>query len=140
MANKSRLYNTWINMRMRCKHGGKYWGAKGIKVCEEWDNYENFKTWALENGYRDDLTLDRINSNEDYCPHNCRWATYKEQANNTSRNRLIVINGETHNLEEWLKIYKTVTKSTVFKRVKKGWSFEKAITTPNLRKQGVWRI
>lgn len=140
MASKNRLYNIWINMRMRCKHNGKYWGAKGIKVCEEWEDFKVFQKWALEHGYTENLTIDRMDSSKDYCPENCRWATYKQQANNTSRNRIIVINGEARNLNEWLKIYNTVTKSTVFKRVRKGWSFEKAITTPNVRKQGVWRI
>jgi hypothetical protein len=61
----------------------KYYGGSGVKVCDEWfHNFENFKEWSLQNGYNDELTLDRINPAGNYEPSNCRWATWKQQCEN----------------------------------------------------------
>lgn len=88
---KSRLYNIWRGMKKRCYIPGdtsyKYYGAKGIKVCKEWlGSYESFRDWALKNGYKEHLTLDRIESDKDYTPDNCRWADWKTQERNRSNN------------------------------------------------------
>lgn len=87
---KSRVYSCWSCMMQRCKnpnqkHYANY-GGRGIKVCREWHDASTFIKWALAHGYRDDLTLDRINNDGNYTPPNCRWSTRKEQAKNTRRN------------------------------------------------------
>jgi hypothetical protein len=105
---KTRLFGIWCNMRERCSNpairGYKWYGAKGIKVCDEWLKFESFRDWALSHGYQDDLSIDRINSGKDYEPSNCRWVGMDVQASNRSDNRLITCNGVTRTLAEWSRI------------------------------------
>lgn len=87
---ETRLYQTWYNMKERCynkeRKDYEYYGKIGITVCEEWkSNFLSFYEWAINNGYEDDLTIDRVNPYGNYEPTNCRWATRKEQAHNKRR-------------------------------------------------------
>lgn len=102
------LYNSWRAMKSRCYNQNdksyKWYGEKGIVVYDEWKNsYVKFKQWALNNGYEDGLTIERIDTNKNYEPENCCWKTIFEQANNRSDNIKITYNGETKTLKQWAK-------------------------------------
>lgn len=132
---KTRLYHTWLNMKDRCNnpHNRCYeiYGGKGVSVCPEWAaNFQTFYDWAMANGYTYKLTIDRIDSNGDYCPSNCRWATAKEQANNTSKNVFVEYHGKRKTVQQWAEETGLV-QSTLWRRLfEYGWSVEKALTTP----------
>lgn len=87
----TRLYRIWKGVLSRCRNESstdyKWYGAKGVTVCEEWNEYVNFRDWAISNGYKDDLTIDRIDPFGNYEPSNCRWATIKEQNFNKRNSR-----------------------------------------------------
>lgn len=130
----TRLYCIYIHMKERCYNQNEKnyndYGGRGITVCDEWQEFIPFYEWAMNNGYADNLTLDRIDVNGNYEPSNCRWATPKEQANNRRTNRLITYNGETHNIAEWAKI-KKIKYGTLQSRItKRKWNIEKALNTP----------
>lgn len=111
-CNKSenkKLYGVWVAMQQRCLNctnkNYKYYGARGIKVCNKWiSDFRYFYEWAMSNGYKDGLTIDRIDVNGNYEPSNCKWTPYKEQSRNKRNNVLITYNGETHCLNEWARI------------------------------------
>ena len=92
----SRIYNIWCGMKRRCYHTNcntySNYGARGITVCDEWKNdFKSFYDWSMENGYSDDLTIDRIDNDGNYEPSNCRWITRKEQTRNRSITKTIPI-------------------------------------------------
>lgn len=93
----TRLYRIWKNMKKRCynanNHDFLYYGARGIKVCNEWQEFRSFQEWAVANGYGDSLTLDRIDNDGNYCPENCKWATRKEQAQHRRPNGTVIRHG-----------------------------------------------
>ena len=96
---KTRLYRIWAGMKDRTTNpNSKYWidyGGRGISLCDEWFDFENFMEWAISNGYTEELTLDRVDVNRNYEPSNCRWATYLEQENNRRNTVYCKYNGET---------------------------------------------
>ncbi len=122
-GSKSRLYAIWNGMKGRCLNSNNpefaRYGGRGITICDLWrDSFWAFQSWAIANGYADGLSIDRVDNNGNYCPENCRWATAREQANNTRKTRLLTYNGETHSVSEWARIL-GVGQSTLNMRLNK---------------------
>ena len=129
-----RLHNILGKMKQRCrnpkcKEYSRY-GGRGIFVCKDWDNTDALIEWALSNGYRANLTIDRIDNNDGYYPENCRWVNYSVQAMN-KRNSIPMIEyrGEKKYLLEWCNEL-NLSYDAIKERIKKGWSAEKAFETP----------
>lgn len=125
-----RIYKVYDHMRYRCYNINdkeySWYGGRGITICDEWLNdFMSFYDWSMNNGYQDNLTIDRIDNNKGYSPINCRWTTRKEQARNTRRNRLITIDGETKCLVEWCEVF-NLNYHTVKRRLYRGWKIKKA--------------
>lgn len=131
---RTRLYKIWANMKTRCNNprSPRYadYGGRGIFICDEWQLFGSFQSWAMANGYRDDLTIDRIDNNKGYCPENCRWVTQKVQCNNKRNNNLLTYNGETLTISEWAQRLNVNYFSLHDRITKLGWSAEKALATP----------
>lgn len=131
----SRLYEVWKHIKQRCYDKGdkgyKNYGGRGIRICNEWANdFASFHDWAIANGYRDDLTIDRIDNDGDYCPENCRWVTTKVQDNNKRNNRNITYNGKTQTLAQWCEELK-MEYGLVWNRLYVlGWDVNRAFETP----------
>lgn len=121
MARKDeRLYRIWKAIRTRISNSNvpyaKYYSEKHIKLCEEWDSYLNFKEWALNNGYKDNLTIDRKDGNKGYHPGNCRWADSKTQNNNRSNNIYYDFDGKKLTVNQIAEIV-NINSSTLRKRI-----------------------
>lgn len=131
---KTQLYNSWRGMKERCNninnsHYENY-GGRGICVCEEWYNsFEAFRDWALLNGYRPGLTIDRIDIDGNYEPSNCKWSTLKEQANNKTTSHFLYFNGEALTINQWAEKL-GVDRCIIKDRLRLGWSVERALTAP----------
>ncbi len=130
-----RLYWIWSAMKDRCfnpkNESYHRYGGRGIKVCPEWMEFEPFYVWATVHGYKDDLTIDRINNDGNYESGNCRWVTHKEQSKNTSRNHFVTFQGETKTIGDWAGVLGLRPK-TLLMRIRNGWPLEKAMTLPRL--------
>ena len=143
-----RLYSIYNGMKNRCYNPNQpYWdiyGGKGITVCDEWldkeNGFINFYNWAINNGYADNLTLDRINNDEGYSKQNCRWVSYFVQGNNTSANTYLTCGFFTFTISIWCKIT-GLTNSNIMYRKSHGWTDEEIICTPSYMQRGEkWRI
>lgn len=131
---KTRLYKIWKGIKRRCINKNyaqfQYYGGRGITICDEWENnYLNFYNWAINNGYDDYLSIDRIDLNRNYEPNNCRWVDKFKQANNKRNNHYITYNGETHTIAEWGNL-SFLTPKQIQKRLRLGWDVQKIFTTP----------
>ncbi len=104
----ARLYRIYKGIKTRCVYKGaadsKNYGGRGITMCSDWVNdYNAFKKWALENGYDDSLSIDRIDVDGNYCPENCRWATWEQQNNNRRYHVWIEANGKKQTAAQWAR-------------------------------------
>ena len=133
---KTKLWGVWYSMNNRCTNPKnshyEYYGGKGISVCEEWKDFAIFRSWALGNGYKEGLSIDRIDNSKNYSPENCRWADAITQANNKSNNVTIPFRGKMmtpHQIEDITGINRRL----ITARLRSGWSVEDACTTPSCR-------
>lgn len=134
---KKRLITIRHSMYCRCfypnTHGYNRYGGRGIKMCDEWiKNPQSFYDWAMNNGYKKDLTLDRIDFNGNYCPENCRWATKEEQMRNMRNNRFIEYKGERLTLSEISRKY-NINIVTLSDRLKAGLTVDEALNKPVIK-------
>lgn len=127
----TRLYYVWCSIKQRCynPNNNRYddWGGRGVTMCEEWrKDFQAFYNWAINNGYDDNLTIDRIDNNKNYEPDNCRWVDRKTQNRNKRNNRNITIDNETHCLKEWCEIL-NLKYNTISMRLRRGWDVKRAL-------------
>lgn len=133
---RSRLYKEYMAMRGRCKpnyHNHNVYYGKGVCVCDEWlqpGGFERFREWAFENGYNDNLSLDRIDNDGSYSPDNCRWITMKEQQNNRSDNVFLEYNGEIKTMKQWSECL-GMKYSLLKSRHYRGWTVPEILSEPN---------
>lgn len=119
----TRLYEIWCGMKKRCYNVNSksynYYGGKNIKMCDEWESdFFSFYTWSINNGYNENLTIDRIDVKGNYCPENCRWITHAEQQKNRTNTIYLTYKNETKSLSEWASQY-GVTYSACYQRYRR---------------------
>lgn len=128
---KSPTWKTWYEMIRRCRSKTrkcyKHYGGRGIKVCDRWKDYGNFKDDMGEKPIG--MTLGRIDNNGDYEPTNCRWETIDEQSNNKRTSRFLEIDGERRTISQWARAY-GLDPQVAFSRLQQGWDTMRAVTTP----------
>lgn len=127
------LYAVWNGMKQRCGNPNSTsyadYGGRGINVCEEWNNFDSFYEWATSNGYRQGLSIDRIDNSGNYEPSNCRWVSGKTQCRNRRNNTRFKYGGRSLTLAEW-ETETGIKRSTLASRLYTyGWTVEKALTT-----------
>ena len=129
----TRLHDIWCSMNDRCnpqnKHSSRY-GKRGISVCSEWSDYEKFKEWAIETGYKDSLTIERKDIDKGYCPENCEWIPLGKQARNRRTTFWVMYQGEKMSLAEAAEKAGLPYKQVHYRIKRRGWSIEKALSTP----------
>lgn len=128
----TRLYRIWNNVKQRCtnpkKPAYKNYGGRGITVCEEWSkDFLNFYTWAMNNGYAEDLELDRIDNDKGYDPDNCRWVTHTENNRNKRSNHYLTYQGKTLTLKEWQEVT-GIPYQEIRRRLETGKTIKEALT------------
>lgn len=130
---KTRLYHIWGKMKTRCRNPKtptyKWYGGKGVSVCDEWQEFQPFYDWSIANGYTEKLTIDRINVNGNYEPSNCRWVDMKTQMNNQTSNVLVTYNDKTQTLSQWANEL-DINAKTLYTRFERCWSIEEALLKP----------
>lgn len=126
-----RIYSIWKGIKQRCynKNSSEYknYGGRGIELCSQWLNdFQHFYDWAVSNGYKDNLTIERDNVNGNYESTNCRWIPLVEQFNNTTKSRFLLFEGQIKTLSQWGREFR-IKPSAISERLKRGQSVEHAL-------------
>ena len=119
-GSKTRLYRIWKQMRIRCycktNPTYRFYGARGIAICDEWADFAVFRAWALSHGYTDNLSIERVDNDDNYCPENCKWIPREEQSRNTRNVKRYTHDGITMRHNEWAKKI-GISPSTLTRRI-----------------------
>lgn len=125
-----KLHSVHWHMKMRCYNPDspdyRFWGARGIKICPEWHDPLVFADWALSSGYKDRVTIERIDVNGDYCPENCTWIPNEHQARNTRRIRWLEYDGRRMSVADWSR-EKGISYRTIMSRLRYGFPMERVL-------------
>lgn len=134
-----KIYKTWKSMKERCGNPNsksyKIYGAEGKRVCSEWlHDFQAFYDWSMTNGYKDNLTIERIDGNKGYSPDNCKWATRTEQMNNIRNNKHLTYNGKTQTRAQWAREMNINYNTLIYRLDELKWDVEKALITPTKKR------
>lgn len=137
----TKLYEIWKSMKQRCFNPNNSsfhrYGGRGIIVCDDWkNNFSSFYDWSMTNGYSQNLSLDRIDNNSNYCPENCRWTDKLTQANNTRTNRYFVYKNQTKTIAEWSRFFNISYKNLYIKLQKNNFDAERTFSKISIKKEG----
>ena len=133
----SRLYRVYAHMKNRCYNEAspnfKYYGARGIRVCDEWlgeNGFLNFYNWATNNGYDENLSIDRVNVDGNYEPSNCKWSNNVEQANNKRNNHYVYYNGNKVTVSQLSRLI-NINRDVLYDRINNlQWCLDRVVNTP----------
>lgn len=135
---KHRLYGIWLDIRKRClddkTEAYQNYGGRGIVICDEWQEFIEFYNWSVNNGYKENLTLDRIDNDGNYYPENCRWVTRYVQNNNTRRNVFVEFHGQKMTIAQLAKNF-NLSPKTVGERYKNGYTGDDLVARPHTLKR-----
>lgn len=134
----TKLYSIWAGVKRRCqnpntKHYSDY-GGRGIRLCDDWQDYINFKKWALASGYADGMSIERIDVNSGYCPENCKWIPRRDQALNRRSSIRLEYGNRSFTVKEAAEAL-GMKERTVMGRVERGWTAEQIFETKLLKNQ-----
>ena len=129
------IFRRWLTMRCRCyqkTHDAyQFYGARGITICDEWQDFVVFRDWALANGFSPGLEIDRINPDLGYSPDNCRFVTHKVNCHNKKKTKFVTAFGEAKTIHDWAEDDRCApSENTLARRIAKGWDPETALTLP----------
>lgn len=130
----TQLHRVWKGMRRRCNYKAgtryAYYGGRGIRICDEWNDFAAFRLWAMANGYEHGLSIERIDNNGNYEPSNCVWANQTIQNRNKRNNKVLTLFGQSKTMMEWSEDERCkVGYRTLRTRIRDGWTAEKAVLT-----------
>lgn len=136
---KHPLHAIWNGIKVRCndknRHNYMNYGGRGITICDEWkDDFKAFYDWSISHGWKQGLSIDRIDNDKGYSPDNCRWADTYVQANNSRHCHYITYNGETLTISQWARKV-GLKPHTLSARIRSGWDIERALTTRLMKNQ-----